>query len=187
MAAALCPGTCQSSTSPCPALPCCASYQCQVGAFSQCSTSCGQGVMSRAASCLKTCGGVNSQVSVAECNSNRVACNGDSQPCTICPANQVDPNAYAPVNQPTYSTPSGGQTYDPYAYGRRRRLLEAHSTTLNTVAGSDGPNALILSAGAMVVVALFASSVLIVRRAVDAGFKREVELLEVELLEAGSE
>ena len=60
----------------------------------------------------------------------------------------------------------------------RRRLLEAHSPTLNTVAGSDGSNALILSAGAMVVVALFASSVLIVRRAVDAGFKREVELLE---------
>ncbi len=60
----------------------------------------------------------------------------------------------------------------------RRRLLEAHSLTLDTVAGSDGPNALILSAGAMVVAALFASSVLIVRRAVDAGFKREVELLE---------
>jgi hypothetical protein len=92
-----------------------------------------------------------------------------------------------PLNSYTAGFECCGGTFSANTFGRRRRLLEAHSPTLNTVAGSDGSNALILSAGAMVVVALFASSVLIVRRAVDAGFKREVELLEVELLEAGSE
>ena len=46
-----------------------------------------------------------------------------------------------------------------------------------TIADSVLSNALSLPAGAMLVVALFASSVLMVRRAVDAGFKRELELL----------
>jgi hypothetical protein len=59
----------------------------------------------------------------------------------------------------------------------RRRLLEASPEAAATIADSVLSNALSLPAGATVVVALFASSVLMVRRAVDAGFKRELELL----------
>jgi hypothetical protein len=130
---------------------------------------------------MKTCGGVSFSVSASECASNSVVCNGDSQPCTICPTvNQGYRRRY--VNQgspPVYNQVPATPTYhDANTFGRQRRLLEASPEAAATIADSVLSNALSLPAGAMLVVALFASSVLMVRRAVDAGFKREVELLE---------
>ena len=169
---------CNGDSQPCNT----ATYQCQIGSFSQCSTSCGQGVMTRPASCMKRCaGGSQVTVTTSECTSTGVACNGDSQPCTICPTvNQGYRRRY--VNQgspPVYNQVPATPTYhDANTFGRQRRLLEASPEAAATIADSVLSNALSLPAGAMLVVALFASSVLMVRRAVDAGFKREVELLE---------
>jgi len=90
----LCPGVCQSSQTPCATLPCCSTYSCQLnGAFSQCSNTCGNGVMTRAASCVRSCAGQAAvTVDVSECSANQVTCQSTNQPCQICPSQPSAPN-----------------------------------------------------------------------------------------------
>jgi len=85
------------SFAPCPALPCCFQYSCQLGSFSQCSTTCGQGVMTRPATCLQTCPGQpgSTVVDGSRCASQG-SCTTATQPCTICPQVQA-----APIVQPS--------------------------------------------------------------------------------------
>jgi len=105
--------TAEFARTPCPTLPCCFQYTCQLGSFSQCSTTCGQGQMTRTAQCIQTCVG---QAGSTVVNATRCAASGtcapSSQPCTICPANQGPPSytPVAPVYLPGPTITQQGQT-----------------------------------------------------------------------------
>jgi len=85
VATSQCGPQCTNSIIPCPALPCCAVFSCQVSPFSGCSSSCGDGQRVAAATCVQTCGGVQSAVSPASCQSAGVSCQTQTAPCTVCP------------------------------------------------------------------------------------------------------
>jgi len=86
VATSLCGATCTSTTIPCPALPCCPSFSCQVAPFTVCTSSCGDGQRTAVASCVNTCGGVQSKVALSACTTAGVPCETQSAPCTVCPS-----------------------------------------------------------------------------------------------------
>jgi hypothetical protein len=75
---------------PCPTLPCCPVYTCQLGTLSACSTTCGQGTMTRPATCMQSCPGQAGSFPVASSLCVGQACTLSTQPCTICPPNQAE-------------------------------------------------------------------------------------------------
>jgi hypothetical protein len=103
----LCGAQCVDQSAPCPALPCCPSYSCQVGATGSCSTTCGNGVRTTTVQCVRSCNGQITNVDISLCNSQGVACQAQSQPCSVCPAVYADPVTqlvpiYPQVQQPQY-------------------------------------------------------------------------------------
>jgi len=114
---AACAG-CTSTTTPCPAVPACVTYQCTIGAFSACSVTCGSGVQSRTVSCTaftynNAVGAGNvfgaastSTVDLDVCAQNGQPCQGaTSQPCTMCPVGNtmVAAPVFNPVVTPIFN------------------------------------------------------------------------------------
>jgi hypothetical protein len=109
----LCPGACQNSAIPCPTLPCCRTFQCQIGTSSPCSSTCGNGLVTTPATCTSTCNGVASPTSTQDCANNNVPCQITTQPCTICPvvAAQTETQVqYNPVQNQVQPLPTVQQT-----------------------------------------------------------------------------
>ena len=105
----LCNTQCVDVPVPCPALPCCETFACNLGTLGACSTTCGNGVRAQAVVCMRSCNGVSSMVDVNTCNARGVQCATQSQPCAICPPSFTDPVSqlvpvYMPPSAPQYSS-----------------------------------------------------------------------------------
>jgi hypothetical protein len=119
VSASLCTG-CVSQVIPCPALTCCATYNCQRGTFGACSSTCGNGVQVQPATCFRNCDGQQSQVASSFCDRG---CDSATMPCSQCPVPAtpapvqpapaptvyvpvfVPPTTFAPVQPVVYYTP----------------------------------------------------------------------------------
>jgi len=110
-----CGTSCASFPTPCPALPPCITYQCQIGALSACSVTCGQGVQTRSVQCISTsyasvgAPATTNSVNLSLC-SNCAA--QPAQACVLCPTTTrtiVIPPPPPPPPAPVVFDPCAGQ------------------------------------------------------------------------------
>lgn len=81
----LCGAQCVTQSVPCPAVPCCKAYTCNVAPFTACTSSCGDGQKTAVATCVETCNSVQRNVASDSCTAAGVSCVSQTQPCTVCP------------------------------------------------------------------------------------------------------
>jgi hypothetical protein len=136
-------GQCQSTSLPCPALPCCYQYACSLGVWSSCSTTCGQGSMTRPATCQRSCPAGNEAVqsvdpSLCSQASGRGVdtCQSSTQPCQICAQEQggvvnVPVDVYT-QQQPVYTQQQPVYTVPQPVYTQQQPVYTQSYPAVNT-------------------------------------------------------